>query len=92
MYNEDIDIFEKEETKSANSIISNEADVTNTTINEIVIPHEAVKTNINYLGPLFLGISIILFITTIIFLIKNQLNLRKKTMLSMGICIKMVAQ
>ena len=79
VYNENIDIFEKEETKSANSIISNEADVTNTTINEIVIPHEEVKTNINYLGPSFLGISIILFITTIIFLIQNQLNMRKKT-------------
>ena len=79
VYNENIDIFEKEETKNANSKNYDEADVANTITNEVIVPDEEIETNVSYIGPMFLGISVILFITTIIFFIKHQLNLRKKS-------------
>lgn len=72
-------IIEKEETKNANSKNYDEADVTNTITNEVIVPDEEIETNVSYIGPMFLGISVILFITTIIFFIKHQLNLRKKS-------------
>lgn len=72
-------IIEKEETKNANSKNYDEADVANTITNEVIVPDEEIETNVSYIGPMFLGISVILFITTIIFFIKHQLNLRKKT-------------
>lgn len=72
-------IIEKEETKNANSKNYDEADVANTITNEGIVPDEEIETNVSYIGPMFLGISVILFITTIIFFIKHQLNLRKKS-------------
>lgn len=72
-------IIEKEETKNANSKNYDEADVANTITNEVIVPDEEIETNVSYIGPMFLGISVILFITTIIFFIKHQLNLRKKS-------------
>ena len=76
---EDMVSIEQEISKSTESKNYDRIKETNTITNDATIQHEEINTNINYVGVTFLTVSAVFLITTIIFFIKYQLKLNKKS-------------